>query len=384
MKTGGKVVGNTKELKILLDYPGANARLISQSPGKVVLSQNIGASSWWFYWNFKVSAPPAGETIFEFTSGEVIGPHGPAVSMDGENWRWLGEDSLIEKKTREQWIDQDKLKGSQVFRVRFTGNEKEIYFSRHFPYPVSRLESFLKSTPPGSIRQKTLLTTRKGRSVPLLVLGAEGPSARNVIITCRHHASESHASYVLEGILKRLLGGMPDGVAFHIIPFVDLDGVEDGEQGKCRQPHDHNRDYLPTPLYPETTAIMRYIDPMKLELAFDLHCPGTLGEDRYHAIFYNVHPSMETRYRQFQKKLLDVCDKIPEAAGRYEPRLDVIAESSPQTFSTYARRQGAKLVLTLEQNYFSLGNPLSQAGMTLFGEAFGEAIAASVVARTDD
>jgi murein tripeptide amidase MpaA len=31
---------------------------------------------------------------------------------------------------------------------------------------------------------------------------------------------------------------------FFIVPPVDKDGVEDGDQGKNRKPYDHNRDYL--------------------------------------------------------------------------------------------------------------------------------------------
>ena len=37
----------------------------------------------------------------------------------------------------------------------------------------------------------------------------------------------------------------------YVIPFVDIDGVENGDQGK-QAPHDHNRDYINSPIYPET------------------------------------------------------------------------------------------------------------------------------------
>ena len=41
------------------------------------------------------------------------------------------------------------------------------------------------------------------------------------------------------------------------VPFVDYDGVVDGDQGKYRLPRDHECDYgrdVP-PIYPETAAI---------------------------------------------------------------------------------------------------------------------------------
>jgi hypothetical protein len=46
-----------------------------------------------------------------------------------------------------------------------------------------------------------------------------------------------------------------DRVEFLIVPFVDKDGVEEGDQGKNRHPHDHNRDYATPCLYPEVQAL---------------------------------------------------------------------------------------------------------------------------------
>lgn len=99
----------------------------------------------------------------------------------------------------------------------------------------------------------TLTKTRKGASSPLLVI-AGGKDAKNILLTARHHACEAIASYALEGFLEEALSDTPMGRAFrekyalHVVPFVDLDGVEAGDQGKGRKPHDHNRDYgIPEP-----------------------------------------------------------------------------------------------------------------------------------------
>ena len=64
------------------------------------------------------------------------------------------------------------------------------------------------------------------------------------------------------------------------IPFMDRDGVEDGDQGKNRTPHDHNRDYNERPLYPEVSALMKLGESLKprVLVATDLHCPHIRGE----------------------------------------------------------------------------------------------------------
>ena len=72
-----------------------------------------------------------------------------------------------------------------------------------------------------------------------------GEGEKIVCFSCRHHCCESVAEYVLEGCLKEIEenADLCKKFTFYVLPFVDLDGVEDGDQGKNRAPHDHNRDY---------------------------------------------------------------------------------------------------------------------------------------------
>jgi hypothetical protein len=117
-----------------------------------------------------------------------------------------------------------------------------------------------------------------------MTIGEPARAARNVVFTCRHHACEAVASYVLEGVIAGLLEPERDrlrrSTAFSIVPFVDLDGVEAGDQGKARRPHDHNRDYLPEPLYRVTRAVqalVRDLSRQGLALFVDFHCPWIRG-----------------------------------------------------------------------------------------------------------
>jgi hypothetical protein len=89
------------------------------------------------------------------------------------------------------------------------------------------------------------------------------------------------ASYVLEGLLAAAATDSPAAnfvrrnVLILAVPFVDKDGVENGDQGKNRTPHDHNRDYLEG-LYPEVRAIrdLAHRHEASLRVALDLHCPN--------------------------------------------------------------------------------------------------------------
>jgi hypothetical protein len=86
-------------IQIRSDYAGGNIKAISQDE-VVRLEQDLRDSvNWWFYWNFCARCEEEREIVFEFTNGEVIGPWGPTYSMDGMNWTWLGEQSVINSKS---------------------------------------------------------------------------------------------------------------------------------------------------------------------------------------------------------------------------------------------------------------------------------------------
>ena len=58
-----------------------------------------------------------------------------------------------------------------------------------------------------------------------------GEGERTLLLTARHHACESTGSYVLEGVLDTLLREPIPNTRVICVPFVDYDGVIDGDQG---------------------------------------------------------------------------------------------------------------------------------------------------------
>ncbi|MFN7139117.1 MAG: M14 family zinc carboxypeptidase, partial [Limisphaerales bacterium] len=228
---------------------------------------------WWFYWYFR-AVGGAGRTItFNFTDGAPVGVRGPAVSLDGGlNWSWLG-----------------KQTNTKSFTYSFPTNADIVRFSFGIPYTEANLKSFLERHMTNSaLQQRILCQSRKGRDVEQLHVGRlDGNARHRVLITCRAHACEMMSSYAGEGIIEAALSDGPDGKWFRenvelmLIPFVDKDGVEDGDQGKNRRPRDHNRDYDANSLYPETRTLQQLVPTWsegRLKLALDLHCPSIRGE----------------------------------------------------------------------------------------------------------
>ena len=114
------------------------------------------------------------------------------------------------------------------------------------------------------------------------------------------------ATYSLEGILETALGDDELGKEFRrryiidCVPFADTDGVLDGDQGKNRRPHDHNRDYSEAPIYPEVRAIQKMLLDIPVFFGLDMHCPWIHGDETNETIYF---PGAEEEYYAEQQTI---------------------------------------------------------------------------------
>jgi len=265
-------IGN---ITIDADYPGGNIIVERVDGDTVYLRPDLrDTKGWWFYWNFRVRGAAGKMLTFKFVGNNPIGVRGPAVRTDGgASWSWLGAEAV-----------QDAS-----FSYTFADKEKEVRFCFAMPYQESDLQEFLaryENNPSLTVRE--LCETQKGRHTKRLHVGRlDGNAKYRVLLTARHHACEMMASCVLEGILEAMLAQSKDGYWFRrnvevmAIPFMDKDGVQDGDQGKNRKPHDHNRDYIGESIYPSVAALRTLVPNWsqgRLKVALDLHCPHIRGQ----------------------------------------------------------------------------------------------------------
>ena len=83
-------------IQIDCDFPGGNIVVERIDGDTVYLHQDMRDSKgFWFYWYFRVIGAAGRNLKFVFTRGDVIGVHGPGVSLDGgKTWFWLGKDKV--------------------------------------------------------------------------------------------------------------------------------------------------------------------------------------------------------------------------------------------------------------------------------------------------
>jgi hypothetical protein len=270
------------------DFPGGNIIVEAIDGADIRVHQDLRTThSDWFYWYFRVRPNGHRELSVTFTTSEAVGVRGPAISLDaGRTWRWMGTDAA----------------DTHHFRAELPEGAEEVRFSFGMPYVLDDLDEFLARHPDDERFSTGRLTTSEhGRDVQLWRAGRiDGGADHRVLLTCRHHCCEMMASYALEGLVDTILGDSEVGswlrehVAFDIVPMVDVDGVEEGDQGKMRSPHDHNQDYAEhVQRYAPVRAIRELVlDPSRGPIAFamDMHCPAISGPD-HESIYFVGTPN---------------------------------------------------------------------------------------------
>jgi hypothetical protein len=277
---------SAEDIKINSTFAGGNVVLAKVDKKTVYLTPDLREGQPWFYWCFDAEVSKPGRYIFNLGKPQKIGVQGPAISFDdGKTWQWLGNTQV------------ELTSESESFSYEFSSKNQRVRFSVAIPYLQENLDNFLRSHAENKLLHKgELAKTRTGKTVELLRIGNPGTGLEAMLVTARHHACESMASYVLEGFLEEALSNSPTAVEFRkkyvlfAVPLVDKDGVQNGDQGKNRKPHDHNRDYGENPIFPEIRAIQELAHLQKIHYSVDFHCPALRGDihEAFHFLGYGL------------------------------------------------------------------------------------------------
>ena len=333
----------------------------------------------WFYWYFRVTGAEGKRFHFQFPFNAMTS-FGPAISTDeGNTWKWLYEE------TRSIY---------DSFSYSFGPSDSSVLFCLGIPYLEKDFKKFANhyATHP-LVSLHTLTKSEKGRDIEeMRIRSKEVTPEYKMVITARHHACEMMASYVLEGFLESVLDGenqemkwLRNHVEFVVIPFVDKDGVEDGDQGKYRIPRDHNRDYSGDIIYNSTRAIQNKVKSWggksKL-IGMDLHCPTLSGMWNEHAYFVgtseNAHQQkrfVNTLVKHHRGILdLDTTNLLLEYGQRWNTASNYTQGTGFISWMTTLAE--TSLGILLEFPYANnMGQQISPHNARIFGRDMAEALA---------
>jgi hypothetical protein len=167
---------------------------------------------------------------------------------------------------------------------------------------------------------------------------------------------------------------------------MDIDGVEDGDQGKNRTPHDHFEDYGEASLYNSVSALKRYALGLNPAMFIDLHCPSKWNDEHDRVFMVNYARAQSSKFAAFG----DILKKV--TAARRVRRISYTGEfdlqpgqkwvvSNPQSvpcayfYNRYAPR--SPLCLSVEISYFGINVKHTASRLNRFGADFADAISAA-------
>ena len=364
------------QLSVRHDFPGGNVLVQENRGARVQVAPDLRGGKPWFYWHFEATANQPGRATFAFP-GSLIGVRGPAVSYDsGTTWQWHGTEQV---EYGVETIGGAKPGREDRFHYDFTPEHLTARFCVAMPYLQQHLDAFLQRNAGNTkLTPQTLCRSQHGRLVELLQIGTSGPDKTPLLFTARHHACESMASYLLEGIMQAALDDSRLGVEFrrrhvlYVVPIVDKDGVEAGDQGKWRSPHDHNRDYGNEPLYPEVRAIQELAQTQQSRHTIDVHCPALKGD--VHEVFYFdglALPHINDNVNELIGWLREERPPVTNAPLNFmKPQKGEVALSGLPNSHYFATRPGSIFAATLEVPYAQPKAPLDVALARAYGEAF--------------
>lgn len=381
------------EIKIASDYPGGNVKVlgIDEKSGVVKIAPDLrDTPSNWFHFDFTVNGAAGMKLRFQFPEGDqsYLSTLGPAISADGGlTWKWLNADGR-------------RHEPANRFDYVFASDDDSVRFAVSIPYTQKHWDEFFRPYLANSaVRPSVLCQSQSGsRAVELVRVPASGKPRFLVVITARHHACETTGSYALEGAFKELLSGSADGRWLRenadcvFVPFMDKDGVENGDQGKDRAPWDYNRDYL-RGRYSSVRAIKELIvgESVDRQIIFlDLHSPyvrslkGCPEQDEVFT-FGLRDKTMNARWNVFRRNWSET-----QRGGmlRYDGKFDIQAGTGHAAVTEKAFREGFSgsrhwattlsncwFATCVEFGYSRCGGVTSSAGLRELGVNMMKAVA---------
>lgn len=362
-------------VKVNAQFAGGNVsapRMVSPRHLQFAAAAHDSPRPLWFY--FRVDGARGPRLLCELMNAAAcLGPPlgwrmaRPVYSPDGVSWRRVNAGDYQERRGR--------------FRFEVPVEGHSVWIAYCYPYTNADLDRFLARIPLRGGRAE-LCRSEGGRPVPYLQLGDTAAPRSIVWVLARQHAGETPSSYAVEGLLAGLAAAKSPELRhllFHVVPMVDVDGVDEGRFGKDRAPVDFNRDWCETPSRKTIRALVErirnshYQAPTRLVL--DLHAPHHGDPACY--FFGSPAESIGPESAQTQQRFLELLgEESPQEVG-FHPT-DFRDNAPPRGSARHFLAKALHApIMTLEMSYHQTqsGRYLTPADYREFGLALARATA---------
>lgn len=346
----------------VVDLPlttGNGAAVVS---GNVVLLDRELRDSTGARWYWHVRLHGSGTIRLRMARPDLVGGFGPCIRRPSNaEYDWLCDSYAVRED----------------FLIELGRSPCTVLLAATLPYGPAQWASFVRRIGCDRFQRVRIGASEQGRPVELIrVPAVDSPKCR-VVLSARHHACEALGSRLLEAMVASFLALRDAGVVWArrtellAVPFVDIDGVVNGDSGKGRLPHDHNRDYGPVARYAAVRAIRGAgLFASAPTVVLDLHTPGLLGplEERPFLV-----ASGDRGDAEMVTAFADAVGGGPAASPEvmiFDEDWNSVHTSGPRCFAAWARSH-RHIVLGASVEYPNAvvrGVPVSSAAVRHFGE----------------
>lgn len=173
-----------------------------------------------------------------------------------QGWHRAGDHVSYSYSKISRFSSRNRNYWQLTFTYNFQHEDDEVTFAYAIPYTFTRLTKLLSElkhdVSEGVLKVDCLCKSLSGVDVPLLKISEFSLLApkRSIVITCRVHPGETYGSWMLEGLLRYLVGSdtsakkLRSRFVFYIVPMLNPDGVILGNYRSCFAGNDLNRKYI--------------------------------------------------------------------------------------------------------------------------------------------
>lgn len=221
-------------MEISANFDGGKIAVIAaERPGDIRLSlppDNAARFLYWFY--FRVAGVRGQALDITFVNADEAMEVKDTSGMP-DTWE---DYQALASYDRVTWFRVPTEYDGKQLRVRFTPKHDSIYFANFVPYSMERhYELVARAQMSSRVRHTVLGRTPDGHDLDMLTVGEPGPDKKVCWLVTRQHPSETAGSWLMEGLLDRLLDDQ-DAVSrkllsravFHVMPNMNPDGSRRG------------------------------------------------------------------------------------------------------------------------------------------------------------
>lgn len=259
--------------------------------------------------------------------------HNPVYSTDNSHWQPIDE------------VWHQGGPGSDTLGFRLQLQSDTVWIAQNLPFTMTRMYTFLdtlESSP--MVTRETIGTSVHGRPIDMLTLtdNSYPDEGKNTVwLISRQHPTETPSSYLIQGLLRRVLdsstfsGAFLRDIVLMIVPMVNVDGVVEGFARRNANGIDLNRNWHSTPgeigyEEPEIRGVHQAIDDYlssgdSIDFFMDLHSSRISADHGYRVAEMYSDSAYVSNQEEFLQTLQTLDKWTTVEAWTY------LGEGSPQS-----------------------------------------------------